>query len=302
MHYKTKKKLDIIRTYIQRHYKNWHEEYPNLIGAYPGEKFTEKKATGKYSIVFLVTKKPKNISKEIPKHFIVSIPGEGKKKIPTDVVISEKFKIRSADLCGKIKRPALTEFGTTGVYLTKDQEIFACTNAHVLLPDMINAGNTHFFKPVNQQTQPDVLVTNINGETFDAFLQEGFFTGVDAAIARMSNPADVGNEIPGLGRPSGIKVVGTNELGIPLQMSGLISGPRSGTVKRVGLSIGTSIPGVSLDNLIETSMFSQKGDSGSPVFNAALRIIGILYGGTTTTSLIIPINDILNSFECELLI
>ena len=60
MHYKTKIKLDTINRYIQANYKNWVKEYPNIIGAYPGEKFTDDTPTGKYSIVFLVTKKIKD--------------------------------------------------------------------------------------------------------------------------------------------------------------------------------------------------------------------------------------------------
>lgn len=302
MHNKTKNKLDTLRKYIQVRYKDWVKEYPNVIGAYPGEKVTNNKHTGRYSIVFLVTKKQKNPPKEIPKYFAVKIPGFGKKNVPTDVIRSKTFKLKSANLADKIKRTSLNSSGTNGIFLIRGQRIFACTNAHVLLPDMIAAGKTHFFKPINEQVQPNVAITNRNGQSHLAHLQEGFFDGIDAAIARMDDPKDVGNMLPGFGRPSGIKIIKSNEEGLSLQMIGQVTGTSKGFVGRIGLTISTPIPDVFLHDLVETTIFSEKGDSGSPVFTSTLRIAGIVVGGVGETTYVLPIDKILEFFRCDLLL
>lgn len=271
------------------------------MGAYPGEKESDGECTGRYSIVFLVSKKLKNPTKKIPKYYVVDLPELGKKRIPTDIVETQKYQLRSANLGDKIKRKNLGEFGTNGMFLVKEGQVFACTNAHVLLPDMISANETHFFKPLSDQTFPDVTLIGSDGTRSNAHLQEGFFNGIDAAIARMDDPNDVENRIPGSGKPAGIKVIQSDDVGMQVQMQGLVSGKSKGKVLKVGLTIPTSIPEVFLHDLVETSIISRKGDSGSPVLNAARRITGIIIGGTATTTLVVPIDKILGKFECDLL-
>ncbi len=303
MHNNTKKKLNSIKKYIQRNYKNWVKEYPNLIGAYPGEKITSGEYTGRYSIVFMVSKKQKKPAKAIPKHFELVVSKKGKKKVPSDVIKSKRIIFRTANLADKIKRKSLNDFGSNGIFLRKGQRIYACTNAHVLLPDMIDAGQTYFFKPINQQIQPTVSISNRQGETFDAYLQEGVFDGIDAAIARMDDPADVGNRLPGFGRPTGIIKIDSSDEGLFVQMAGFVTGASEGNVENAGLTISTPIPGVFLHDLIETSIFSRKGDSGSPVFTNTLKIAGIVLGGfDDAKTYIVPIDQILKFFQCDLFI
>jgi hypothetical protein len=293
MHHKTKKKLDYLRNYIKKQYKLWEKKYPNIIGAYPGEKITKNLYTGRYSIVFLVSRKLKYPSREIPKSFIVNFPQEGQMKIPTDVIKTEKIKFRAANLSDRTKRINLQSFGSIGAFLTDGVNIYACTNAHVLLPDMIRAGKTYF--------QPDTILFNSSGQTVNSFLQEGFFDDIDAVISRVEDNSLVGNSIPGFGIPTGTKNILTNEINYPLQMAGSVTGISRGRVLRIGMTLSTPLSNVYLNDIIEASIFSQKGDSGAPVFNDALKIIGIILGGTSTTTYILPINKLLSSFQCNLL-
>jgi predicted transcriptional regulator len=84
-------------------------------------------------------------------------------------------------------------------------------------------------------------------------------------------------------------------------MAGSVTGISRGRVLRIGMTLSTPLSNVYLNDIIEASIFSQKGDSGAPVFNDALKIIGIILGGTSTTTYILPINKLLSSFQCNLL-
>ncbi len=301
MHFKTKKKLNHLRSHIKMNFKKWDKRYPNLVGAFPGEKHVNGRPSGKYSIVFLVSTKQKKPAVMIPPYFNILIPGEGKKKILTDVVKAEKFKLRNANLGDKTKRRNSRQFGAIGAFLAQDGDVFACSNSHVLLADMVRRGESYFFRPINQQQEADVILIDHRGNQFNAFLQEGFFDDIDAAIARVADSSIVGNEIPGLGGPTGALTVQSSDIGLPIQMAGLVSGLRQGEVTRVGITLKSPIGNALFQDLIETSIISRDGDSGSPILNDALRIIGILVGGTLSFSYIIPIDKILNAFKSDLL-
>lgn len=299
MHNKTKHKLEIIKNFIQSNYDNWRNEYKTVHGAYVGMKHSKNKKTGKYAIVFLVSSKEEKPTSKIPAFFEVKI-NEKLTKIPSDVVEQESINFH-ASLSDRTKRLVLGDFGTVGVFLLRNGATYLCTNAHVLIPDYIKNGQLHYFKPISQQIQPDVTIFNGAGQNGVAYLEEAIFNGLDAAIARVDNATHITNSIPGYGFPTGMFNVTQANIGYPLTMQGSVSGPRSGYVMRVGITISTPVPGNSLHNLVEVSIFSQRGDSGSPVFNTALKIAGIIIGGTSTSTYIMPITDVLNYFQCKLL-
>ena len=85
-------------------------------------------------------------------------------------------------------------------------------------------------------------------------------------------------------------------------MSGLVSGLPIGTGTPVRVTLSSPIGTAIFNDLIEVSIISQDGDSGSPVLNAALRIVGIVVGGTPSSSYIITIDKILDTFKCDLLL
>jgi hypothetical protein len=107
----------------------------------------------------------------------------------------------------KIEKPSTLEYGTIGLLLKKDGYKYVCTNAHVLMMDKIEGGETSFFRPVEQQYQPDVNLYDQSGQVFHGYLQEGIFGGIDAAICRLEDESSINNTIPGFGVPTGIRIV-----------------------------------------------------------------------------------------------
>lgn len=301
MHHKTKKKLDTLRQYIQRHYRRWHKKYPNLAGAYPGEKYTAGSPIGRYSIVFLVSKKEASPSLKLPSYFLVDIPGMGKKKVPTDVRKTGNIRLRSIDPGDKIKRTNFPDYGSIGVFLQQETTVFACSNSHVLLPDMISQGKTYFYRPTTQQTNPDVTLFDSNGQRFNGFLQEGHFDDIDAAIARIPDTSEVANTLKGLGDITGPRTIQSSDLGTAVTMVGLVSGVVRGKVNNVGITWPSPIGQAVFNNLVELSIVSRKGDSGSPVVDNALQIVGIIIAGDAIKSYMIPIEHIMDAFGCDLL-
>ncbi|KIC95492.1 trypsin-like serine protease [Flavihumibacter solisilvae] len=301
MNSKTKQKLDAIQRHINREFNRWNEKYPNIIGAYPGKKIREGAFTGRYAIVFMVSDKQLDPSVKIPRQIKVRIPGEGSKLIPTDVVKKDRFKLLGANLSDNIERIGSDISGTNGVFLIKGSNVFACSNAHVLNPKMLQNGLTHFVRPKEEQLQPDVRLSNSRGERFNAFLQEAFFGKIDIAVARMDEPGNVDNRIPGFGKPTGIKIISQANRGLKVTMIGGISGKQSGMILNVGVSQPVEDTGFTLQNLIEADFFSDHGDSGSPVFADPLKIIGIVVGGRNGLTYIIPIDKILSAFKLDLL-
>jgi hypothetical protein len=301
MHHRTKKKLDSLRLYIRRNFKRWHKKYPNITGAYPGEKHIGGEPSGKYSIVFLVSNKQKKPLVMIPSYLTVTLPGEGQKKIPTDVRKMEKMRLRNPEPGDKIKRSALSQFGSIGVFVQQNQDVFACTNSHVLLPEMIQNGDSFFFRTRSQQITPDVVLIDQDGNAVDAFLQAGHFDDIDVAIARIADPSVISNQLPGLGTISGLRKIESNDVGLSIKMVGLMSGLQEGVVNNVGISMPSPIGQAVFHDLVEISIVTASGDSGSPVVNNALKIAGIIVGGTPSVSYMIPMDIILDTFKCDLL-
>jgi hypothetical protein len=299
MHNNTKKKLKGINHFIQDNYHKWQEAYPDLIGAYPGQKTRNKQSTGRYSIVFMMTEKKKNPETPIPTHYSVSVPGLGKKKVPTDVIETERFVLKGSNLCDRAQRKSFQEVGAVGAFLVKDGNIYACTNTHVVRPEVFRDLNTDFYCPIDKQYQPDVLLYNNDGKQALAYLERAVFDGIDAAICRLDDPGTIGNEIPGIGLPTGIKEIKYGDRGYALRTVGAVSGLQRGVVENIGLTVSSPIPGIDLRNLIVTSMYTDNGDSGSPVFNEACQIVGIVVGGTSSKTYVIPIRDIIIQLGCD---
>jgi hypothetical protein len=296
MHYSTRKKLEEFKTFIHKNFHKWKRKYPSLVGVHPGKKIRHGKELNRYAIVFLVEQKLRNPENMIPDHFMIKFRDGKTRKIPTDVVELGVFQFRSISLGDKNKRKDLTSFGSIGGFFSKDGNTYACTNMHVAFPDLISQQKTFFFRPVAQQFQPDVSLFNDGAETIDGFAEVAMFSGIDAALIRVID-TQVDNVLPGIGFPSGIFPMKSLEANMPLTMLGGVSKKQTGTVSRFGASIPTPVPNVKLDNLIITSIFSTSGDSGSPVYANDLRMVGIIIGGTPTTTFVLPIESIVNTLK-----
>jgi len=291
----TRHKFNFLTKYIQKNFLRWKKQYPNIVGAHPGKKYKKGRYLNKYSIIFLVTKKFKNPKSKIPEYFNVKFPDGKIKKILTDVNEMEKFSFRSVSLGDRNRRKDLNNFGSIGGFFERGNHLYACTNMHVTLPDLLSQNQTYFYKPVNQQFQTDTFLFN-NFQSIEGFLEVGLFNKVDVSMIRV-NAANIQNALPGIGFPSGFLPINSLTVGMSLSMHGGVSLNQPGSVLGFGVSIPTPITGIRLDNLIITSVRSVEGDSGSPVYTPDLRIVGIVIGGTISTTYVLPIQAIQNELD-----
>jgi hypothetical protein len=300
MHINTKKKLLVLNEFISKNYKKWIEKNPSITGVHIGLKYKNKiPVLHRYCIAFLVEKKEIKPKNEIPKHYKVKINGV-KKIIPTDVVEVGVFQLNNIQLGDGIRNLFSNELGTFGLLLIDSNGIYALSNMHVLAPGYYNQNKNHFKINPEDQNQVDVELFNNDLKSY-AFLQEGYFNGIDAAIARIKNISDFQNVFGQYGTPNGIReITYSNYYQLNVSMRGLASGYKNGYVERIGINMPTKIPGAYLNNLIAANLGSKGGDSGSPVFDNSNNVIGIVVGASNGLTYIIPIIPILNSFQMNL--
>lgn len=109
---------------------------------------------------------------------------------------------------------------------------------------------------------------------------------VDAAIARPLNAGDVKDEILEIGTIAGVAEA---DLGTALKKSGRTTGLTTGEVLQVDVtadvSYGAGRTARFTDQLLAGAM-SQGGDSGSAVLDDSNRLVGLLFAGSDTTTII----------------
>lgn len=119
---------------------------------------------------------------------------------------------------------------------------------------------------------------------------------VDAAIARPLNLADVKDEILGIGTISG---VGTGELGMSVQKSGRTTGYTHDVISQVDVTVnvqyGNQVARFT-DQLLAGAM-SQGGDSGSAVLDSDKKLVGLLFAGSDTTTMINRIEHVFTALN-----
>lgn len=123
---------------------------------------------------------------------------------------------------------------------------------------------------------------------------------IDAAIARPINPDDIREEILNIGMINGL---GTVELGNNLQKMGRTTGFTLGNVDQIEASVnvnyGANQVALFTDQIIAGAM-SSGGDSGSAVLDENKNLIGLLFAGSETTTIINPIEFVFNALNLTL--
>lgn len=119
---------------------------------------------------------------------------------------------------------------------------------------------------------------------------------VDVALARPLSDHLVDADILEIGAPLGLAQA---TLGTPVQKSGRTSGHTSGQIIQIDVSVrvlyGTQTA-FFVEQLMAGSM-SQPGDSGSAVLDMEKRVVGLLFGGSDTATLINPIQAVLEALQ-----
>ena len=115
---------------------------------------------------------------------------------------------------------------------------------------------------------------------------------VDAAIARPLNPDDVKDEILNIGVPQGV-VAG--ELGMAIKKSGRTTGFTTGEIEQVDVTVnvqyGEGRIATFTDQLMAGAM-SQGGDSGSAVLDNNNNLVGLLFAGSDTSTILNRIQNV----------
>lgn len=123
---------------------------------------------------------------------------------------------------------------------------------------------------------------------------------VDCAIARPNNPGEASAEILEVGE---INSIVEGELGMEIRKSGRTTGLTSGVIDQVDVTarvnFGANKTAVFEDQLMAGGM-SQGGDSGSVVLDMENNITGLLFAGSSTTTLINRIQNVFDELDVGL--
>lgn len=123
---------------------------------------------------------------------------------------------------------------------------------------------------------------------------------VDCAIAEPVNESDFLNEILQIGEITGL-AEGT--LGMKIRKSGRTTGLTSGSIDQVDVTVrvnyGTNRTALFTDQLVAGAM-SQGGDSGSAVLSEDNKIVGLLFAGSTSITILNRIQHVFRLLEVTL--
>jgi hypothetical protein len=227
--------------------------------------------------------------------------------------------------CGHIDITA----GTLGCLVSRGGQIYILSNNHVLAnsnqgqpgdpilqPGRYDGGTIEDqiatleeFVPINFGTDIPTCPTAIGTASIlnwvarllgshhrlEAFQENPATNLVDAAIARPLSADLVEKRILEIGEPQG---VGEGTLGLEIRKSGRTTGLTSGEITQVDVtaqvSYGLSKTATFTDQLMAGAM-SGGGDSGSAVLDEGGRVVGLLFAGSDSTTVINRIQNVVQA-------
>jgi hypothetical protein len=216
--------------------------------------------------------------------------------------------------------------GTLGCLVTRGGELFILSNNHVLAnSNAANAGDSilqpgkydggteadriatlEAFVPIQFETSPPtclvvsdlVFVLNVLARLAGSrhrilgYRAAAEANLVDAAIARPLSVDLVERRILNIGVPRGSREA---DLGTAIRKSGRTTGFTTGEIQQIDASVrvsyGNSGTALFQDQFVAGAM-SQGGDSGSAVLDADGYVIGLLFAGSDTTTIINRISNV----------
>ena len=309
----------------------------NVVAAGVGYKVTGGKKTDTLSIVCSVTKKV--VGSQVPGADLVpaTLDGMPTDVIETGIIRalqSPTERHRPAPGGVSIGHRDITA-GTLGCLVKKDGRAVILSNNHVLA----NSNEAQIGDPILQPGPYDggrypedhiadleqfipINIIGVPSECSIASSTVNFLNGiagilgssvqlqaidtqatdnlVDAAIARPLNPDDVKDEILQIGTIEG---TAEGELGMSLKKSGRTTGLTTGEIQQVDVTVnvqyGTGKIAMFTDQLMAGAM-SQGGDSGSAVLDNNNRLVGLLFAGSDTTTIMNRIQNVFSALGVSL--
>jgi hypothetical protein len=123
---------------------------------------------------------------------------------------------------------------------------------------------------------------------------------VDCAVCRPTEDSLVKNEILNIGQIAGL-AEGT--LGLSVQKSGRTTGYTTGTITQIDVTVqvsyGSNKVATFVDQLMSGAM-SQGGDSGSAVLDMNKNLIGLLFAGSSSTTIFNRIQNVFSALNLSL--
>jgi hypothetical protein len=121
---------------------------------------------------------------------------------------------------------------------------------------------------------------------------------VDCALARPLSADLVTPDIINIGVPAG---VGTATLGTALQKMGRTTGYTTGQITQIDVTASVDYGGkiAAFRNQLMAGAMSQGGDSGSAVLDTGKLVVGLLFAGSATTTLMNPIQLVLDALQVQ---
>ncbi|MGH7483213.1 MAG: trypsin-like peptidase domain-containing protein [Longimicrobiales bacterium] len=304
---------------------------PNVVAVGVGRKITAGRTTAELALVAsVVAKQPETrlaAADRVPAR-VSGLPTDVVVTGPIFALQSRTDRVRPAPGGVSIGHFAITA-GTLGCLVRKDGELRILSNNHVLAnsndaepgdpiiqPGAADGGSDPAdrigrlseFVPIEfDELGSDCPVGNAVAGTLNTMASAvGSDTRlrpvrpvqtenlVDCALAEPLDPADVIPEILEIGTVAGL-AEGTLDLAI--QKSGRTTGHTTGTIQQVDVTVrvsyGVGRSATFVDQLMAGAM-SQGGDSGSVVLDMDNNLVGLLFAGSTNSTII---NRIQNVFQ-----
>ena len=328
--------LGVIKNTL-KNYRSQLLDQSNVVAAGVGYKITGGQKTSTLSIVCSVTKKlaaSQLSSKDLVPDRLNGTPTD---VIETGIIRalqSPTEKHRPAPGGVSIGHRDITA-GTLGCLVKKDGRFVILSNNHVLA----NSNAAEIGDPILQPGPHDggrypddhiadleqFIPLNITGAPSDcpvatgtanflnsiarlfgssvqlqAIDQQATENLVDAAIARPLNPDDVKNEILEIGTIQGAI---EGELGMAIKKSGRTTGFTTGEIQQVDVAVNVQYGEGQIaqftDQLMAGAM-SQGGDSGSAVLDDSNNLVGLLFAGSDTSTIMNRIQNVFSELGVSL--
>jgi hypothetical protein len=307
----------------------------NVVAAGVGFKIAGDQLTTEPSVIVSVVKKLP--SAQLAESALVPKTIDG---VKTDVIETGRIVAFQQQQKMRPARPGISlghyqiTAGTFGCLVQKNGQVFILSNNHVLansnaaqpgdpiwqpgkydggtsadqigtLEQFIPIGFPDDTPPVSQPgCSPLAAILKLinasaSGSTSTSQINEPGNNTVDCAIARPLSSDLVTPDILNIGVPVG---AGTATLGTALQKMGRTTAYTTGQITQIDVTVSVDYGGkigVFKDQLMAGAM-SAGGDSGSAVLDMQKRVVGLLYAGSDSTTIMNPIQLVLAALQVQL--